>query len=207
MKESQTTLGEIGAHLPADPWVLVLGGVTREGNRRARRAVREATSGGLSAIWFDGFDERYEDAREMRVELGGDLDYSNVVVVCYADEERAHWLNSAGDALTQRVEKGSRSIEEKVSGRFDATAKVLRRIRMWVEKLARRVRKLVLRRLSQIFRGLVGWSLIESDIVTLERTVAAPMAIVYGDDHAFTQAWRVAKIWTHVPVSTELRNQ
>lgn len=143
----------------------------------------------------------------MRVDLGDDLDYSNVVVVCYADEERAHWLNSAGDALTQRVEKGSRSIEEKVSRRFDVTAKALRRLRMGMEKLARRFRKLVLRRLSHIFRGLVGWSLIESDIETLERTAAPPVAIVYGDDHAFTQAWRVAKIWMHVPVSTELRHQ
>lgn len=52
LKPGQLNLGLIG-----DPWLLVLGGVTRQGNRRARRAVSTALDSGLDVVWFDGHDQ------------------------------------------------------------------------------------------------------------------------------------------------------
>ena len=41
MAERVIALGDITEHLPNDPWIVVFGGVTREGNRRARPLTAE----------------------------------------------------------------------------------------------------------------------------------------------------------------------
>jgi len=48
--------GSIDARVIGENWVLVLGGVTRAGNRHSRRAVIEALDSGLDVVWFDGLE-------------------------------------------------------------------------------------------------------------------------------------------------------
>lgn len=68
MRVSYTTSGRLDASRVGDHWLLILGGVTRHGNRKARRAASKALESGLDVVWFDGFEETHEDS-SMRVPL------------------------------------------------------------------------------------------------------------------------------------------
>lgn len=57
MAEVLTPLGTLAPQLISRPWVVIFGGVTRTGNRRARRAAGRALEWGLDVVWFDGFEE------------------------------------------------------------------------------------------------------------------------------------------------------
>lgn len=67
------------------PWVLVFGGVTRVGNRRARRAIDQAAGEGWGIVWFDGFCERSDKTGE-RVPVKG-ADTMQLTVVEFSQEE------------------------------------------------------------------------------------------------------------------------
>ena len=72
------------------PWVLVLGGVSRAGDRRARRAVLAALEANTNVIWFDGFERPDDDATEdPTIEpTNGEL-----LIVGFRDAERRLFLN------------------------------------------------------------------------------------------------------------------
>lgn len=70
-----------------EPWVLVFGGVTRMGTRRARRAVSEALESGFDVVWFDGSgDEQQETRKPVRLDRGG---IGRLHIVAYVDAEAA----------------------------------------------------------------------------------------------------------------------
>ena len=75
--------------------IVVFGGVTRAGNRRARDACRAAMSAGYDVIWFDGFEEvaSYEGVPQ-RVPLDAEPIGQTVVVIGYAGAERHLLINS-----------------------------------------------------------------------------------------------------------------
>lgn len=175
-------IGGIGSLLPPDPWVLILGGVTREGNRRARRTASAALESGISVVWFDGFEESYESREGERVPLNQHRSAVGVpiTIIGYAEHERGHWLNRMFNPLA--------GLERPLP----------------TGGLSRTILTKVLRRISLIFRGVIGWRLVKPDIEELARTAPAPIQIVFGDDFALTQAWYAARIWTRVPAAMEL---
>jgi hypothetical protein len=203
MPEKVIGLGQISGHLPSDPWVLVLGGVTREGNRRSRRAIRAALGKHLSVIWFDGFGERVGPGQQ-RVPLEVAVPDGSVVVVDYSQVEQAHWLNRMVEAVPSAIVTPVEMVEGSLAGRSSGRSSWLTRVRRALQRAAMVFRVKFLRRIAQIFRGMVGWNIVRDDVERLSRIVPPPMRIVYGDDFALTQGWRAARIWTGSPTSMEM---
>lgn len=72
-------IGSIGPR-----WLVVFGGVTRSGHRRARRVASRALDDGLDVVWFDGLGET--DSDPMRIESSSSDVESNLVIVPFAAE-------------------------------------------------------------------------------------------------------------------------
>lgn len=192
----------MSAHTPTTPWILVLGGITREGNRRARRACRDAIDTGLNVVWFDGFEESFDDGS--RVPIVVDHSFS-VVVVGYRDTERGHPINAMVTAVPDAIERLFVKIESgAAASRVEFLSRLGTVLRRNIVPLLATIRKKLLRRFSQIFRGIVGWRIIRPALVSLVERAPSPSAVVYGDDFALTQAWRVARVWPEVPIDMEL---
>jgi hypothetical protein len=81
----------------APGWVLIFGGVTRPGNRRARGSATRALASGLDVVWFDGFEETYPDTTE-RVPLDDPDPSARLVIVGFASTEE--------DTLAGRLRTG-----------------------------------------------------------------------------------------------------
>lgn len=69
-------------------WALLLGGVTRQGNRRARRLAVEMLQDGLDVVWFDGFEEASRDGERVPLDVG-DVDTGLTIIGFRADDERS----------------------------------------------------------------------------------------------------------------------
>lgn len=203
MPESVLRLGEVGSHLPTEPWLLVFGGVTREGNRRARRATEAALRSGMSVLWFDGFGEQMAGAETDRVPLDAPTEDGRLLVIDYTREEQNHWLyrtvREVPGAMVVPIEK----LEAKLPRQRRSHLPLLTRLRRLLQRMVGALQKKVLGRLAQIFRGRVGWNLVKDDVAVLAASAPAPTQIVYGDDHALTQGWRAAKIWPEVATAME----
>ena len=65
-------------------WLVVFGGVTRSGHRRARRVASRGLDDGLDVVWFDGWGET--DSDRMRIESASSDAESNLMVVSFAAE-------------------------------------------------------------------------------------------------------------------------
>lgn len=174
---------------------MIFGGVTREGNRRARRAARWAVERGISVVWFDGYEEELEGQSGKRAPLGEANGNAEVVVVGYRDIERRHALLRVLD-LPDGLERPYASDSSRVVG-------VLLRA---ASRSARFVRNKVLRRISLILRGVVNWRMIRADVINLA-SAAPPVRIVFGDDTSQTAAWHAARIWPEVPTGMEFGSQ
>lgn len=167
--------GELDGARIGEHWVLVLGGVTREGNRRARRAATDALESDHDVVWFDGFEERHAETGE-RVPLDSVPNDARLIVV------------------------GIQEIEENlVAGRL-RTSKTLQ-----TNAATRWIWRYFLRRLGSILRPRACWRAIRSDVETLSHRMTAPAAIVYCDDFSITSAWYAARIWPNTRVSTTIR--
>lgn len=197
MSEVVVARGELSADVTKGSWVLVFGGVTREGNRRARRAARSSIKRGHSVVWFDGFGETFEDEPGQRVPLDPDLITDAVTVVDYSVEERAHWINRMVDSIPSALLTPLEAVEGRSEG-DTRMGGLLRRMRRHIAELLRVFRKTILRRVSQIFRGFVGWYLVKRDVHFLADTGSPPLRVVFGDDYAQTQAWHAVRIWPEV---------
>lgn len=137
MNVTYTDSGRLQGIEVGERWLLILGGVTRQGNRQARRSAAKALESGIDVVWFDGFEETYESS-SMRVTLEVDEPRANLVVVGFSDAE--------ANTLAGRLRMG-RWLRANPLGRL-----------IW---------KLVLRRIGSMLRPRAGWTAIRSDIRTL----------------------------------------
>lgn len=80
MTTTYVTVGELDTDAIGQRWVLVLGGVTRVGNRRARRAATEALQSEFDVVWFDGFEAKHPMTNDrVELELEGETTTLHVV--------------------------------------------------------------------------------------------------------------------------------
>lgn len=201
MPERVVALGELAHNVPGGGWVLVFGGVTREGNRRARAATEKSAELGLAVIWFDGYREYDGDGGGQRVPLGADPGEARVVVVDYSEAERGHWINLLG--RTSLSPNHAKPVEQLVRS-AGKRGGIVRRVRRAVTRAWWVFRTKVLRRLSQTFRGVVGWRLVRADVTAVADQAPPPSQIIYGDDFAQTQAWHAVRIWPDVEARIEM---
>lgn len=205
MAERVIGLGDIEHHLPESSWIVVFGGVTREGNRRARRAIRAALEEGLSVVWFDGFSERWDEQRSSdRVPLDVPVPDGKVVVVDYRGEEVRHWLTRLVEGVPSTVVKPLEAAEDRAAAADRSPVPILTALRRLVQKALQFFYRKVLRRFFLIFRGVVGWWIVRDDVVALTKSSAGPRHIIYGDDFALTIGWHSARLWVDTPTSMGL---
>ncbi|HET9259021.1 MAG TPA: hypothetical protein VFP42_02705 [Acidimicrobiia bacterium] len=192
MPESVIPLGQIAAYIPDSDWVLIFGGITGQGDRTARRAVLAALELGLSVVWFDGYTVTADKNTGQRMPLETDLSVDPVTVVDYSAAERSHWLNRIGGST------GKGSLQSSQGNEQPATAGMARRGRGSRRSLGKRLQAMlqkILRRISLVLRGILGWNLVKSEIEALAGGATAPKQIIYGDEFAMTQAWHAVRIW------------
>ena len=127
---------------PGESWVLVVGGVTRPGNRRARRVAAKALARGLDVVWLDGFEETHPDTGA-RVPVDVDEPKGDLTSVGYVDAEEA---TASG---RMRIGAGLRS-----------------------NPITRWMWKLLLRRVGTILRPSAGWKAVRPTLGQLDSAVA-----------------------------------
>lgn len=137
MKVSYTTPGRVNPGSITGPWVLIFGGVTRQGNRRARRTASLSLASGHDVVWVDGFEETYPDSGE-RVPLEETEGTATLVVVGTVAAEN---LTLAGKMRT-----GSRLTRN---------------------PLTRTLWKVLFRRLGTLLRARASWTVVRADIRSL----------------------------------------
>jgi hypothetical protein len=120
-----------------------------------------------------------------------------VLVVGYAARERRHPLLRMLELPDSLEKPYLREDPARGSG-------LARRLRRLLSRIALAVRKKVLRRISLVFRGVIGWRMVRSDVEGLAAAAPQPVQIVFGDDSSQTQAWHAARIWPEVPTGMEL---
>lgn len=187
--EEIVDLGDLKREVPTVPWILILGGLSRAGNRRARRVVAGVVGRGAVPVWIDGFDERREEDGE-RVVIDGLADDARVLVVPCAEQERS--LSEHG--FTMRCSRW-------VGGTYSALER--RRVATPVVRRGRGAAKLLERSLARaggVGRGRRLWHLLrpELDSIDLDQR---PTAVVYCDDYALTSAWYLSRRWPDVEAS------
>lgn len=205
VSERVIELGDIGEHLPDDPWIVVFGGGSREGNRRARRAIGRALESDLSVVWFDGFGERWEDRKTSdRVPI--DLPQPNgaVVVIDYVNEERQHWLTRLVEGVPLAAVKPFEAVERRAAAPRRQRVPILTPLRRLAHQLTGLMYKKVLRRIFLVFRGMVGWTIVREGVSVLSTSTSPPRRIIYCDDFALTIGWHAARVWPETPTSMEL---
>ena len=168
--------GEAIAELE-DNWVIVFGGVTRPGNRRARRLTKRALRKGIAVVWFDGFEERFENSGD-RVPLDEDGFDPDLLVVGFAEAETR---TLAGRLLSGQGFNGN--------------------------SLGRAVWKIFLRRLGAVLRPRAGWQTIRPDVEALARGKPPQMILYCDDNaitsawHA-ARIWASTPVGTDLPQET-----
>lgn len=203
MVERVVGLGEIDEHLPEEPWILVLGGITREGNRRARRAIRNALDADTSSLWFDGYSERAREGDAERVPLDAAIPDGHVVVVDYAANRRRRWSNRMVEGVPRALLSPLVRAEDIAAGAAAKRVPVLTRVRRALQRVLGSFRSRLLRKIGLVVQGRVCWRIVENDFAFLLEHAPPPRQVVYGDDVALTQAWHVGKSWLDAPISTE----
>ena len=196
-------LGELGQHMPMGSWILIFGGATREGNRRARRAIRNAVDGDTSVLWFDGFGERGEGRESGRVPLDVSVPDDRVVVIDYSVEERGHWLNRMVDTVPDVLLKPVVKAENLTRDTRGKQTPVLTRMRRALERILALIKKKILKKIAVIFGGRVGWKMVRGDVIHLSEHASAPSHIIFGDDNAMTLAWYAARLWPNAKTAME----
>lgn len=189
MKETYNQLDAETVRPRHRPWVLVIGGVSREGNRRARRASREAAARGLDVVWLDGYEECDPENPENRLPISELVGDGETVILGFKDAERRQFLNrlSLGDSRT-RLSSGDKNGDE-IGLRRQPRGGILGK---------------VLRRANKALRGYLIWRRLRPTIRELKANSPAPSAIVYGDGHAVPTAWHTVRIWRNAPADMEL---
>ena len=140
MTRNHRSMGESSPLVHPDPWILVFGGVTREGNRRARRSCSEALNSGFDVIWFDGFEEKLLHS-DQRVPLKGGNAQQRLDIVGYSDRYTTS-----------------------LSGRLIAAHWMRRRpVTRWIWRK-------VMRRIGRALRPRSGWTTIRAEVRALAKS-------------------------------------
>lgn len=174
MSERTAKLGQLEPGVVSNPWIIVFGGVTRKGNRRARRAASRALSMGMDVVWFDGYEE--SDPRtgyRLPLDIGTTTDAS-AVVVGFKHEESV--------TLAGRLRVGGRA-------RHNGMTRWL-----WTRSA---------RRMGNLMRARSCWSVIRADVLRLKH-LSEPTFIVFADDHTLTSAWYAGRVWKSAPICSSL---
>ncbi|HJQ76222.1 MAG TPA: hypothetical protein VJ948_03060 [Acidimicrobiia bacterium] len=137
MIETLVEPGSLDGRAVGESWALVIGGVTRAGNRRARRAVSQALHRGLDVVWLDGFEERFPDSSQ-RVPLDRSGDEAALIILGY----------EAAESKT-------------LSGRLRSSD------RWRANPILRRIWRPLLRRVGTVMRPRAGWKAVRGDIEAL----------------------------------------
>ena len=157
------------------PWVLVLGGCTRPGNRRARRDVKTAVEHGFRAVWLDGFEEEVDGCRAPIADLAAGAE---VRIVRLRAMDEASNRRTVRSRLARLIGSGSPGPRRK--------------------QLARSVKRLV-----QVGRGRRLRS-IQMPIIDELAVSSRPDEVVYCDDLALATAWELSRRWPDVRIGSEL---
>ena len=164
--------GNIDPDQIGERWVLIFGGVTRQGNRAARRSAAEALEAGVDVVWFDGFVEKVPDSGA-RVPLDVETVRGDLVIVEFEEAEAR--------SFASRLRTGKT---------------------MQSNALTKLVWRLFTRRLGSILRPRACWGIVRPDVEALARDARPPGNVVYGDDTSITSAWHAAHIWPEIRVAT-----
>jgi hypothetical protein len=137
MTVTYTSPGALDSGVIGNRWVIVFGGVSRQGNRRSRRTAASALRAGLDVVWFDGFEETYTGSEE-RVALDGPEGAAHLVVVGIQAAENltfAGRLRTGGPFLRNPITKA-----------------------LW---------KVLFRRLGTLLRARACWKVVRDDVHAL----------------------------------------
>lgn len=174
MAEVLTPLGSLEPNLIRRPWIVIFGGVTRTGNRRARRAANRALTWGLDVLWFDGYEES-DSMTGARVRLKArPSNDAKLIVVGFKQRESSTFAARLRDKSNARDGSRVNKVWRGIAGRF-----------------------------GRLFRARTCWSIVRADVRSLSE-VADPSFIVYVDDHTLTSAWYAGRIWRSSPICSDL---
>lgn len=191
--ESLVDIDQLGPISFDRPWVLIVGGTTRGGNRAARQRVVEACSRGLAVVWIDGFEEKYNGAGRVALRYMDDSDH--VLVVCCADAvERRRAAGAFGRSARGLARLGAIAAQQS-SGPQSRVGPVAGRLMTKVEQ------KLI--HLGHLGDGRALWGLLRPHFEELDVEMR-PEAVIYCDDAALTTAWHLAQEWRETPTSSRL---
>jgi len=135
----------------SDTWVLIFGGVTREGNRRARRATAVALASGNDVVWFDGFEETDPDTGN-RVPLDSAVSDEGLFILGFVERE--------AQTLSAKLRLG---------GRLRSSS------------LARKLWYAVLRRVGLVLRPRACWKAVRDDVRVLAAASAPASILYCDD--------------------------
>ena len=204
MPERYLPLERFGRGVVRDPWVLVLGGVTSEGNRRARQAAQAASAAQFDVVWLDGFEETHDDQPDAgRVPLDEET-RSEVVIVGYGEQDRGLFTNRMLDVVPGAIEMPVNAVARSMKG-LQWAARAAKRLEDAMGRIVAWLRKRVLLRVAVFMRGYLGWRAVRKRVKPALIQGPPPAQIIYGDDYALTQAWHLCRMWPDVRVAMEFQ--
>ena len=172
--------------------VVVVGGPSPAGNRRARQLVVRAAETGRRVVWIDACGEH-------RVDGDGDGGLAEVMSGAGLTSGAGviEWV-SAADALDERLQRGRLW---RAAGRVGAwrDAKLVRRrgrLRGMFAGVAS-----TLRRFARLGRGVGLWRSVDAQ---LDAAAGPPAAIVHTDEVSVTTAWHLARRYRDVPAGDDI---
>lgn len=180
----------------SDRVVVVFGGVTRSGDRRARRQLRRAVAAGCDAVWFDAWEGVVHlPTRVERHVFEADQDQT-VVVVGYRALER--------NLLVNRLPNGNRFIRQVLERRgLLQQPGVVRTMRVF-DALWGRLAFPVLVAVAKVARGRMAWPEVAPLVAAVADHLDAPECLIFTDDHSLPVAWNAARfVWRDCPASNE----
>lgn len=194
-----TLSSDLDLQLP-ESYVLVIGGVSRQGNRRARRFIKELALENRNIVWLDGFEEVFPDSAETRVPIG-ELPGGTLTTLGYRNEESSFLPNRLARWIPSLVYGfGSRIATWLGNSSRDGLAHMGRRIRRVSRRVGNAVHK-PLDKLASASRGYAGYRVLRPRMQMLRDS--PPVLVLYCDDFALTTAWHAARLWPDVPVVPE----
>ncbi len=186
-----------------DPWILLLGGVGRSGNRRARRFAASALESGRDVVWLDGFEEQMEDEAGTRVPTEVETVNGRLFIVGYRDAEQRLAYNRVASWVSGVVyAAGSGAAEVLGTSKSKAVAHFGRRVRRVSRRVGNALFAKFFGRVASALRGRGGYRIMRGMLESLAVS-RTPEVVVYCDDYALTLAWHCARLWPDVPVSSE----